>query len=103
MGDVWEELLLAGYNETEQDEIRRLMAGWGRGSLNSPAHCIVFHSNEHGFPGRYLLYLRVASNFNKKGAKKIIRPDGSIKWVRPNREFLIERDGLVIVYGRNRD
>ena len=100
MSDVWEELLLAGYNNTEQYEIRRLMAGWGNGSLNTPAHCIVYHANRHGFLNKYLLYLRVANNFNKKGARE--KPlENALRWERPNGEFLIERDGLVIVYGRN--
>ena len=89
-------------NNTEQYEIRRLMAGWGKAFFTSVAHCIVYHANEHGFPGRYLLYLRVASNFNKKRASKTERKDGTTIWVRSNHEFLIEHNGLVIVYGRNK-
>ena len=47
--------------------------------------------------------MRQASNFNKRGAYSSgLREDGSILYRRKNDEFLIQRDGLTVTYGKGR-
>lgn len=102
--DEWlDKLFSVAKNEPQVEEIERYMLQWGIGRpeqrFDSPAHCIVWHSNKHG-NGDTLRYLRKASLFNKKRAKsKLVR--GAKKWLRKNGEFLIERDGKIVSYGMN--
>jgi len=46
-------------------------------------------------------YLRKASNFNCKGAHRLARPDGTVRYVRKSGESLIERMGKIVSYGFN--
>lgn len=104
--DEWlDKLFSAAQNESQVQEIERHMQRWGVGRpeqmFSSPAHCIVWHANRHG-SGDILRYLRKASSFNKRRARaKWVK--GAKKWLKKNREFLIERDGKIVSYGRNQE
>ena len=80
-------------------EYKKLLSQWDKASFDSLSKSIRYHSKKHGFGDDYVKYLRKASNFNKKGAKKVILPDGAIRWNRNNGEFLIERKGKIVSYG----
>lgn len=98
-----DELLSVAKNKQQAEEIERYIQNWGIGRsvepFDSPAHCIVWHANEHG-GGEFLKYLRQANSFNKRGAKKKL-VDGAKRWTRKSGEFLIERDGKIVSYGKN--
>ena len=98
-----DELLSVAKNKQQAEEISRYIQNWGIGKpvqpFDSVAHCIVWHANEHG-GGEFLKYLRNANNFNKRGAKKKL-VDGAKRWTRKNGEFIIERDGKIVSYGKN--
>ena len=65
------------------------------------AQSIRYHAKKHGFGNDVPKYLRKAANFGKKGAKKKLLPDGATRWTKKNGEFLIERGGKIVTYGRN--
>lgn len=80
--------------------MQTLMMDWNQATYPTLATNIVKHSQKHGFTGEYLRYLRKAANFNKKGARQKRLPDGAIRWNKGS-EFLIERDGKIVTYGKN--
>lgn len=98
--DPYEQILFEGYTDAETAEIESLMEKWNKATYPTLANSIVDHADRHGFTGDYLKYLRKASNFNKKGARKKLLPNGALRWNK-GIEFLIERDGKIISYGEN--
>jgi hypothetical protein len=98
--DPYETLLYQNYTTEEVTEIQQRMLAWDKATYPTLPTSIVRHSQKHGFEDGYLRYLRKASNFNKKGARKKYLPDGAIRWNKGN-EFLIERDGKIVTYGEN--
>lgn len=98
--DPYESELYSSYTETEIIEIQSLMADWDRATYPTLACSIVKHAKKHGFSEEYLRYLRKASNFNRKGARKKLLPDEAIRWNKGS-EFLIERNGKIVTYGEN--
>ena len=101
-------MIATGLGETAQiakltlSEAKTLMKLWGKGSFKNRAESIRYHANEHG-GGDYVKYLRKAANFNFRRARSTgVRMDGSIKYTRPNGEYIIMRDGLTISYGKNK-
>lgn len=98
--DPYENELYSSYTETEIIEIQSLIAAWDRATYPTVANSIIKHARKHGFAGEYLRYLRKASNFSKKGARKKLLPDGAIRWNKGS-EFLIERNGKIVTYGEN--
>jgi len=82
-------------------EARTLYSKWGVGSFNTVGDNIKYHANKRA-NGDYVKYMRQADNFNKRGARNTgIRSDGSILY-RRGEQFLIERDGLIVTYGKGR-
>ncbi len=101
--DPWlDKLFSVAQNKVEVEEIDNLMLRWGQANYKSVAHCIVDHANRHQYPGNYLKYLRKAANFKKKRARKSSPAPGVRRWNKSNDEYLIEREGKIVSYGRNR-
>lgn len=100
ISDPYEAVLYARYTAEEITEIQQLMASWDQATYPTLPTSIVKHAQKHGFNEDYLRYLRKASNFNKKGARKKNLPDGATRWHKGN-EFLIERNGKIVTYGEN--
>ncbi|NET55775.1 MAG: hypothetical protein F6K47_06295 [Symploca sp. SIO2E6] len=98
--DSYQQILVAGYSDSEIAEIHILMQKWDKATYPTLANSIVDHANRHGFKGNYLKYLRKAANFPKKGARKTKLPKGTLRWNKGT-EFLIERDNKIISYGEN--
>ncbi len=98
--DRYETILFQGYSDEESAEIKRYMDRWEQATYPTLAQSIVDHANRHDFQNDYLKYLRKAANFNKRGARRKILPDGATRWNR-GLEFLIERNGKIISYGEN--
>jgi hypothetical protein len=98
--DPYEPILYDSYSSEEVAEIQQRMAAWDKATYPTLPTSIVRHAQKHGFEGDYLRYLRKASNFNKKGARKKYLPEGAIRWNKGD-EFLIERDGKIVTYGEN--
>ena len=83
-------------------EAKSLIRRWGKGRFDNIAESLRYHANKHG-NGDIAKYLRKAANFNFKRARSTgVRGDGSIKYVRPNGEFIIMRDGSIVSYGKNK-
>ncbi|ETW95594.1 MAG: hypothetical protein ETSY1_29970, partial [Candidatus Entotheonella factor] len=80
-------------------EAKQLLSRWDKSSYRTLSKSIRDHAHRHGFGDDIPKYLRKAANFNKKGANKKVRADGSVRYRRPNGEFLIERDGKIVTYG----
>lgn len=93
--DPYEEILFEGYTDAEIAEIKSIMEKWDKATYPTVANSIVDHADRHGFPGNYLKYLRKANNFNKKGARKKLLPNGAFRWNK-GIEFLIEKDVKII-------
>ncbi|MGH2413748.1 MAG: hypothetical protein ACRDEA_08660 [Microcystaceae cyanobacterium] len=92
--------MFEGYTDTEIEEIKSLMEKWDKATYPTLANSIVDHADRHGFTGDYLKYLRKASNFNKKGARKKLLPNKAFRWNK-GAEFLIEKNRKIISYGEN--
>ena len=97
-----DELLSVAKNKEQAQEMERYVQNWGVGKpeqpFDSPAHCIIWHANKHG-GGDILRYLREANQFNRRRARaKWVY--GAKRWRRKNGEFLIERDGKIVSYGK---
>ncbi|MCI5207227.1 MAG: RHS repeat-associated core domain-containing protein [Candidatus Electrothrix sp. ATG2] len=82
-------------------EAKNLMSKWSKGTFDSISDSIRYHTGRHG-DGDIAKYLRKAASFNKKGAKKKILDDGATRWNKKNGEFLIEREGKIVTYGKNK-
>lgn len=82
-------------------EAKRLIQRWGRGTFPRRSQNIKSHAAKRG-SGDIWRYLRLAYNFNKKGSTATVQSDNTIRYERKSGEFLIERDGLIVTYGRNR-
>ena len=80
-------------------EGKALVSMWSRGSFRTVAASIRYHAAKHG-PGDVWTYLRQAANFNRRGAHAIFRED-SIRYLRKSGEYLIERAGKILSYGRD--
>ncbi len=91
--------LLGSGGRTNLREMKKLMSLWDKSTSRTLAESIRYHAAEHG--GDVLKYLRKAANFNKRGARRTIRSDGSIKWLKNNGEWIIERGGRIVSYGWN--
>lgn len=98
--DPYEQILFEGYTDAEIAEIKTLMEKWNKATYPTLANSIVDHADRHSFTNNYLKYLRKASNFNKKGARKKLLPNGASRWNKGS-EFIIEKDGKIISYGEN--
>lgn len=98
--DPYKQILFKGYTDPEIIEIKNLMAKWDKATYPTLANSIVDHADRHGFTGNYLKYLRKADNFNKKGARKKLLPNGASRWNKGT-EFIIEKNGKIISYGEN--
>ncbi|HLP90026.1 MAG TPA: hypothetical protein VK184_15725 [Nostocaceae cyanobacterium] len=98
--DPYEKILFEGYTDIEIAEIKNLMEKWDKASYPTLANSIIDHADRHGFTGNYLKYLRKAANFNEKGARKKLLPNGADRWNKGN-EFIIERNGKIVSYGEN--
>ncbi len=85
-----------------RSEAKHLMQLWDKATFPTRSECIRYHAIKHGFGNNVWKYLRKASNFKKKGAKKMYRAsDGSTIDLKKNGEFVIERNGKIISYGMN--
>jgi len=82
-------------------EAKKLMSKWDKSSYSTVSNSIRDHAKRHGYGDDILKYLRKAENFNKKGAKKKILENGATRWNRKSGEFLIERKGKIVSYGKN--
>ncbi|HEY9847876.1 MAG TPA: hypothetical protein V6D28_00330 [Leptolyngbyaceae cyanobacterium] len=98
--DPYEQILFERYTDAEIAEIKAIIEKWDKATYPTVANSIVDHADRHGFTGNYLKYLRKANNFNKKGARKKLLPNGALRWNK-GIEFIIERDGKIISYGEN--
>jgi hypothetical protein len=76
---------------------KKLMKIWDKGNHNTLSDSIRYHANKHG-QGNTLKYLRKAYNFNKKGAHKVTRVDGSMIYKRKSGEYLIEHHAKIVSY-----
>ena len=85
------------------NEAKRLMSRWSKSTYNNISESIRDHASRHGFGDDIAKYLRKADAFNKKGAKKTVLSDGATRWNRENGEFLIERKGKTVTYGKNKE
>ena len=81
-------------------EAKHLMSKWGKGSFDTVADSIRHHAGKHGGDD-ITKYLRKAASFNKRGAKKKVLDNGVTRWNRKSGEFLIERKGKIVTYGKN--
>jgi len=79
-------------------EAKQLLAMWGKGSFDTIAASVRYHAARHG-AGDVWTYLRQAANFNRRGAHVVTR-EGSTLYRRKSGEFLIEREGKIVSYGR---
>lgn len=104
----WDELT-EGYTDVEISELKQYLLEWEAGTYDSVVHRVIKHAARKRFD--WLRYLRKASNFNKKGAKRApkleYRPDGTVAYRKGN-EFLIVRpdqQGIekIVTYGINED
>lgn len=83
-------------------EAKRFMGIWDKATFSTRSDSIRHHTVKHGLDRDVWKYLGKASNFRKRGAKKIYRSqDDSTLYLRKNGEFLIERNGKIITYGQN--
>ena len=82
-------------------EAKRLISRWSKGNHDNIAESIRYHAKKHGFENNIPKYLRKAGSFNKKGATKKNLSDGATRWNKKNGEFLIEREGKIVSYGKN--
>ena len=98
--DIYEQILLERYTDAEIAEIKSLMLNWDKATYPTLSHSIVDHADRHGFRDDYLRYLRKASNFQIKGARKKLLPNGAYRWNKGS-EFIIKRDSKIISYGEN--
>jgi hypothetical protein len=80
-------------------EAERLLSQWDASTFDTLADSLRYHAQKHGFGDDMAKYLRKASNFNKKGARKRLLEDGATRWTRESGEFLIERNGKIVSYG----
>jgi hypothetical protein len=81
-------------------EAKELMQRWNRGTFETVADSIRYHHESHGGGRDVWQYLRAATNFNKRGARRRWLPDGRTRWKKGNGEFLIEtQDGKIVSYG----
>lgn len=107
--DAYWNQLVEGYTDVEVSEIEQHLLEWDAGTYRSVVHSVINHAERKQFDR--LRYLRKASNFNKKGAKRVpksgCRPDGTVAYRKGN-EFLIMRlnqEGIerIVTYGINED
>lgn len=96
--DPYQQILFEGYTEQEIAEIQILMQKWDKATYPTLANSIVDHAERHGFKANYLICLRKAANFNKKGARKTKLPNGAWRWNKGT-DFIIERGDKIISYG----
>lgn len=87
--------------DMKRAEFDRLASLWDKSTFDTLAHSLRYHASKHG-AGDLASYLRRAANFSKKGARKYNMGDGAIKYLKGNGEFLIERAGSIVTYGKNR-
>jgi len=83
---------------------------WDKSTFSTLYDSIKYHARKHGkmVPGKpfYATYLRKSSQFNYKGAHKVIDIEkGSTKWIRKTGEFIIKntQNGKIVSYGWNYD
>lgn len=78
-------------------EAKRLLELWEKATFRTRSDSIRHHAVKHGFGKDVWRYMRKASCFKKKGAKKVYRSqDDSTLYLRKSGEFLIERKGKII-------
>lgn len=82
-------------------EAKRMVARWGKGTFNDREANIRHHVSKRGNNNLWR-YLAQSYNFNKKGASTKLLAGGRIHFERESGEFLIEKDGYIVTYGRNR-
>lgn len=82
-------------------EAKRMVARWDKGSFDTREDNIRHHVSLRGRNDLWW-YLAKAYNFNKKGASTKFLPKGRIHFERKSGEFLIEKDGHIVTYGKNR-
>ncbi|MEZ4458332.1 MAG: hypothetical protein R3E66_01125 [bacterium] len=83
-----------------KEEFERLTARWDAATSGSLEESLLYHAGKHG--GDDLAkFLRQAENFNKRGATSVRRYDGRILYKKGDGQFLIERDGKIVSYGKN--
>jgi hypothetical protein len=107
--DPYWEKLIEGYIDAEIAELQEYLLEWEAGTYDSVVHSVINHAERKQFDR--LTYLRKASSFRKKGAKRVpklgCRPDGTAVYRKDN-EFLImrlDRYGIerIVTYGINED
>jgi RHS repeat-associated protein len=81
-------------------EAKQLMGKWDKGNHERLSESLRYHANKWG-GGDIVKYLRKAANFNKKGASKKFLDDGAIRYKRKDGEFIIERNGKIVSYGKD--
>jgi hypothetical protein len=75
---------------------------WDKATFRTLSQSIRYHAVKHSFGNDVWTYLRKASNFTKKGTKKVYRTgDDSVMYMKKSGEFLIERHGKIVTYGLN--
>ena len=84
-------------------EFDRIAGKWDNSTFDTVGDMFKYKADKHA-GGDVSKYLRRADNFNKKGApKKLVDSDHgtTTKWERPNGEWLEERGGKIVGYGKN--
>ena len=81
-------------------EAKKLLRRWSRASFPTRKKSALYHAGKHGEDDLWS-YLRRAYAFRKRGARRRVLDDGAIRYRRTNGEFLIEKDGKIVSYGRN--
>ena len=80
------------------EEEARVYSLWDRGTFPTVESSVSYHHRKHGLGMSRWDYVYKASTFERVGAAKMIRSD-SLKYSRPNGEFLVERGGKILSYG----
>ncbi|MBZ0115857.1 MAG: hypothetical protein K8H88_02595 [Sandaracinaceae bacterium] len=79
-------------------EAKQLVSMWDRGTFATRAASIRYHALRHG-GGDVARYLRRAANLNRRGARRLARSDGTIRYVRSSGEYLVTTmDGKILTY-----
>lgn len=82
-------------------EAKILVRRWGKGTFDDREANIRHHVSKRGNDNVWR-YLAQFYNFNKKGASTKLLAGGRIHYERVRGEFLIEKDGYIVTYGKNR-
>ena len=88
------------HNAMSLCEYKQHLRKWDKSTFDTLADSIRYHAEKHADNDVHK-YLRQASNFNKRGATHTYRAsDNTDIWRRKSGEFLQERNGKIVTYGK---